>query len=60
MRAKEYRLLEMAVEDGVGYGWRRAHKHVEHPDEQAICFEIQGAVMNEICAWFDFEETEPE
>lgn len=55
MKAREYDVLCRAVEDGVAYGWRRAHKHVEDPDEHTIQVEIQQAVVNTICEWFDFD-----
>ena len=60
MRAKEYLVLEMAVEQGVTLGWNRAHKHVEHPDEVAIRDHIAEAVTSEICEWFTFDQPEAE
>ena len=58
MRAKEYILMEEAVEQGVMWGWQHAHKHVEHPEPEAIKEQIVNDVLNEICARFDFEDTE--
>ena len=50
------------VETGVVTGWRRAHKHVEHPEEDALRDHIQEAVITEICEWFHlkpgYEENE--
>jgi hypothetical protein len=33
MKPKFHVILEQAVEQGVSYGYRRAHKHVENPSE---------------------------
>ena len=55
MKAKEYDLLVRAVEEGVAYGWMRAHKHNPTPDDESAKTEIANAVTSEICEWFDFE-----
>jgi len=56
MKAKEYNLIYKCVEDGIEYGWNRAHKHVEDPEPQNIKDAIHLAIMNELCEWFTFEE----
>ena len=56
LKPKTYRLLEMAVEDGVDYGYGRAFKYTSKPSDVAIKDEIFQAVMTHICEWFDFEE----
>jgi hypothetical protein len=56
MKPKVYPLLERCVEDGINYGWNRAHKHSDEPDEAWIREQILQAVMNELSEWFDFEE----
>lgn len=43
-----YEILSRAVESGVGYGYRRAHKHTNRPTEDVITQEIYNAVMNEL------------
>ena len=58
MKAKEYDVLEMAVEQGVMWGWQHAHKHNPEPSEAEIKERIVNDVMNEICGWFDFKEIE--
>lgn len=55
IRAKVYPLMREAVEAGIAYGWQRAHKHVAHPDPEAIKAAIEQAVMTEICERFSFE-----
>lgn len=56
MRAKEYSLIDRCVEDGIQYGWQRAHKHTDTPDETWIRTQIHLAVMNEIAEWFEFND----
>jgi len=58
MRPKTYKVLDMAVEDGVRFGWCRAHKHTDKPSEVDIQNEIQRAVMNSICEWFNIDNEE--
>ena len=57
---KVYQLLERCVEDGVDYGYMRAHKHCDAPTEASLKDNIQQAVMNEICEWFDFPQNNDE
>ncbi len=56
MKPKFRVILEQAIEEGVRYGYRRAHKHVEHPTEESICEHIEKQVMSSIYEYFDFEE----
>jgi hypothetical protein len=56
MKANEYKLLVRCIEDGVQYGWNRAHKHTDEPDEELIKQQIEQAVINEICEWFEFPD----
>lgn len=60
MKAKEYMVLERCVEEGVSYGFNRAHKHTDKPSEDQIKEHIHSAVMNEICEWFEFDDREVE
>ena len=57
MTPKDYRLLVRCVEDGVAYGYNRAHKHTESPSEDMLKAKIEDAVLAEISEWFDFAET---
>ena len=53
-----YRVILMeCIEAGVRRGYRRAHKHVESPQEEAIFESIEDCVMSEIVErfFFDFE-----
>jgi hypothetical protein len=58
MKVNEYNVLLLAVENGVQFGYARAHKHVETPTPDALQTTITDAVMNEVCEWFKFEEEE--
>ena len=60
MKAKEYDVLEMAVEHGIAFGWTHAHKHVDNPSPDTIKDQIRNDVMNMICEWFTFEAAEVE
>lgn len=44
-----YMVISDAVERAVAYGWRRAHKHTDTPDETTVCQEIENAVINDLC-----------
>jgi hypothetical protein len=56
MKIRPYPVLCRAVEEGVAYGWQRAHKHVDAPDAETIEEQIVTAVLNEICQYFDFDD----
>ena len=59
MTPHEYKVLVMAVENGVAYGVLRAHKHDSKPSDEAIIAAVERAVIDEICEWFKFEEVKP-
>jgi hypothetical protein len=58
MKPKVRVILEMAIEEGVRYGWSRSHKHVENPSEGAIIEAIEDAVMSKIYEYFTFDDTD--
>jgi hypothetical protein len=51
-------VLEIAIEQGVSYGYSRAHKYIENPTESVIIDNIIEQVINSVDEWFDFEEKE--
>jgi hypothetical protein len=51
---KTYPLLVRAIEEGVTYGYRKAHKHDDAPSESDIRAAIEDAVMFQISDTFDF------
>lgn len=58
MKAKELRILEMCIDNGIERGWNRAHKHIEKPSPGVIKDDIALEVMNEIHEFFTFSELE--
>lgn len=56
MKPNFHKVLEMALEEGVRFGYNRAHKHVENPSEGVIIDNVVEGVMNSLYEWFDFEE----
>jgi hypothetical protein len=58
MKPKAREVLELAIEQGVARGYRRAHKYVENPTEESIAATIEECVMSAIYDWFDFDESE--
>lgn len=58
MKARTRVLLDLAIEQGVRYGWSRAHKYVENPSEDVIKETIEDAVMAQIYDYFKFDDEE--
>jgi len=56
IRINAYDIVRRAVEEGVRYGWNRAHKHTDKPDEAAILEHIENAVLTELCEVLKFDE----
>lgn len=56
MKAKEYNLIVQCIETGIMLGWNHAHKHNSQPEDHHIRDQIEQAVLNEICEWFNFED----
>jgi hypothetical protein len=55
MKPKTNLVLELAIKQGIDYGWMRAHKHTDTPDENLIKQEIEEAIWHEVYSWFDME-----
>ena len=58
MKPKFRVILEQAIGEGVRYGYRRAHKHVENPTEESICEQIEEQVMSSIYEYFTFNDND--
>jgi hypothetical protein len=56
MKPKVREVLELAIEQGVARGYRRAFKHVENPTEESILSSIEEHIMSAIYDWFEFDE----
>ena len=48
VKANVHEIISRAVEEGVAYGWRHAHKHTDEPNEEFVKNEIETAVMDAI------------
>ena len=57
LRVRTYEVLSRAIEEGFEYGWRRAHKHTDTPDEASLKDQVLQGIMNEVCEVFDFEDS---
>lgn len=53
---KTYSLIERAVEDGIRYGYKRAHKHTDDPHEEDLKQTILEAIMQELSEIINFDE----
>lgn len=58
VRVNAYRVIAEAVEHGVAYGYMRAHKHDDDPEEGHIRMEIERSVMFELCEVLRFDDDE--
>jgi len=53
MKPKAHLVLEMCIKNGIDWGWNRAHKHTDTPNENLIKQEIETAIEHEFYEWFD-------
>jgi hypothetical protein len=58
MKVNTYKILERAVEEGIDYGYMRAHKHTDTPTIVQISQEIHSAIMNNISEVINFEDNQ--
>ena len=55
MRPKTRDILEECIENGIAFGYSRAHKHDDNPPDHYIFTEIEHAIWVEIDQRFDFD-----
>ena len=55
MRENERALLTACIDTGISFGWNRAHKHTDEPNEHRIQEEIENAIWYEIDQYFVFD-----
>lgn len=53
MKPKFRNVLEMAIEEGVRFGYNRAVKHNPEPHIDAITDSIVTEIFNSLDTWFD-------
>lgn len=54
LKVNTYVVMGRAIEEGINYGWNRAHKHTDRPSPEQIKQEIENAIMNslsEVLIW---------
>jgi hypothetical protein len=58
MKPDTFKVVQMAVRDGIAIGVRRARKHIDNPTDDELIDIIEREVMTQLCEWFRFEEDE--
>ncbi len=53
MKPKFRAVLELAIEEGVRYGYQRAFKHNPEPHVDSITDTIVTEIFNSLDTWFD-------
>jgi hypothetical protein len=53
MKPKFHAVLEMAIEEGVRFGYNRAFKHNPEPHVDTITDTIVTEIFNSLDTWFD-------
>lgn len=56
LHVRAYEVLRRAIEEAVEQGWRRAHKHTDTPDQEAIKDRIVTGIIAEVGEYFDSDE----
>ncbi len=56
MKPRIRQILERAIEDGIAYGYHRAHKYTDTPDSDLLQERISYGIWLEIDAIFAFDE----
>ncbi len=56
MKPKIRTLLERAIDEGISYGYHRAHKYTDFPDEDLLAERINYGIWLELDAIFSFDE----
>jgi len=51
-----YRVIDVAVENAISYGYSRAFKYTDSPTKDHIIDEIHRSVMNNLCDILKFDE----
>ena len=54
MRARTRIILSECIENGLRYGYNRAHKHTSEPSQETITQAMDRAIWNEIDERFSF------
>ena len=55
MKPKSYKIVEMAVGQGIGFGLNRAFKHTDEPTREQIHAEVEREIMLALSEYFEFD-----
>lgn len=55
VKLNAYAILDDLIEDGIKWGWNRAHKHTATPDERTILTNIHEHIMLVLAEKLDFD-----
>lgn len=55
VRLHAWAILSRAVEEGLAYGWTRAHKHTETPEREDVLDQQAQAIMHALSEVIDFD-----
>ena len=53
LKPKTQMVLGMCIQEGIAFGYARAHKHTDTPSEADLKREIEQGIWNEIWEWFE-------
>ena len=55
IKLNTYRIITDKIEEGLHWGWSRAHKHCDNPDGDAIKEQMYNEITNALCEVIDFD-----
>lgn len=55
VKLNAYRVISDAIERGIMYGYRRAHKHTDEPSEDVVCEEMKNGIMIELAEVIEWD-----
>lgn len=57
MKPNVMRVLEQCIDNGLKYGWQRAHKHTDEPSKETILVMQCEEIINEVYEWFEIGDS---
>jgi hypothetical protein len=55
VKVNVYKIIELAIENGIESGWNKAHKYSDNPENEEIKGRIRDEIINELCEWINFD-----
>lgn len=55
-RLNIYSILSDKIEEGINYGWVRAHKHTDNPSQDIIKENLHREIMNSLSEIINYED----